>query len=238
MGSGDKVIGYVRVSTDKQGERGVGMEAQEQAISAECERRGWELLRIERDVLSGKTTKRPGLELALKAVRSSEASGIVVAKLDRLSRSVIDAARLLEEARADCWNIVALDFGLDFSTPQGELVANVLTAVAQWERRIIGERTREGMAIVRQQGVKIGRAASELNPEFPAEVRRANERARRRIRSLHSRGHSYSEIARRLNAEGVATTQGGARWYPATVRHVAGDFDPLAPKRRRKRVPA
>ena len=65
---------------------------------------------------------------------------MVVAKLDRLSRSVVDAGRLLEEARRG-FNIVALDLGLDLSTPTGELVANVLAAVAQWERRMIGQRT-------------------------------------------------------------------------------------------------
>jgi hypothetical protein len=71
----------------------------------------------------------------------------VVAKLDRLSRSVVDAGRLLEEARKGGFNIVALDLGLDLSTPTGELVANVLAAVAQWERRMIGVRTSEALQV-------------------------------------------------------------------------------------------
>jgi DNA invertase Pin-like site-specific DNA recombinase len=99
VGSGDRVVGYVRVSTDDQGANGAGLEAQRQAVRSECERRGWELLRFEEDVLSGKTLRRPGLEAALAACRSGEAAGIVVAKLDRLSRSIVDFARLLEEAR-------------------------------------------------------------------------------------------------------------------------------------------
>jgi DNA invertase Pin-like site-specific DNA recombinase len=93
----------------------------------------------------------------LRACRAGEAAGIVTAKLDRLSRSVIDFAKLLAEARKRGFKIVALDLGLDLSTPQGELVANVIASVAQWERRIIGQRTAEGLAAKKAQGVKLGR---------------------------------------------------------------------------------
>lgn len=146
MGNGSTVIGYARVSTEEQGATGSGLEAQRAAIKAECARRGWRLLRIEKDFLSGKNLKRPGLNAALAACRSGEVEGIVVHKLDRLSRSIVDFSRLLEEARKRGFDIVALDLGLDLSTPQGELVANVTASVAQWERRIIGERAREAVA--------------------------------------------------------------------------------------------
>jgi DNA invertase Pin-like site-specific DNA recombinase len=74
------------------------------------------------------------LREVLGALRRGEAEAVVVAKLDRLSRSVVDAGRLLDEARKRGFNIVDLDLGLDLSTPTSELVANVLAAVAQWER--------------------------------------------------------------------------------------------------------
>ena len=138
MSANLSVVGYVRVSTSDQGESGAGLGAQRSGIVLECERRRWSLLRIEEDVLSGRTLNRPGLQRVLDACRSKEAAGIVVARLDRLSRSVIDFGRLLEEARARGFNIVVLDLGLDLSTPQGELVANVIASVAQWERRVIG----------------------------------------------------------------------------------------------------
>src|SRR4051812_5678544 len=77
-------------------------------------------------------------------------------KLDRLSRSVVDFAGLLTDARKRGFNIAALDLGLDLSTPQGERVANVIASVAQWEPRIVGERTREDLAIKRAQGVRLG----------------------------------------------------------------------------------
>jgi DNA invertase Pin-like site-specific DNA recombinase len=117
MGVGDRVIGYVRVSTAEQGTNGAGLDAQRAAIEAECDRRTWQLIRIEEDVLSGRTLRRPGLQRGLEACRSAEADGVVVAKLDRLSRSLVDFAGLLGEAQAGGWNLVALDLGVDLSTP-------------------------------------------------------------------------------------------------------------------------
>jgi DNA invertase Pin-like site-specific DNA recombinase len=194
------------VSTEEQGEGGASLKAQRTAIEAECARRGWRLVRIERDVLSGKDMKRPGLKAALAACRSGEVEGIVVQKLDRLSRSIVDFSRLLEEARKRGFNVVALDLGLDLSTPQGELVANVIASVAEWERRIIGERTREALAVKKREGVNVGRPRS-----LPSNTVR-------RMRPARKRGLSYAEIAARLNRDGVPTAHGGARWHAATVR--------------------
>jgi DNA invertase Pin-like site-specific DNA recombinase len=77
---GTTVIGYARVSTEEQGAEGAGLEAQRAAIRAECDRRGWILDRIEEDVLSGKSLKRPGLQRAVDDCRAGEADGLVVAK--------------------------------------------------------------------------------------------------------------------------------------------------------------
>src|SRR5581483_3445214 len=106
-----------------------------------------------------------------------------------LSRSVIDFARVLEEARKRGFNVVALDLGLDLSTPQGELVANVLASVAQWERRIIGQRTREALAVKKRQGVAIGRP-----PTLPASVVK-------RIKRQRKAGKTYAAIAHALNRD-------------------------------------
>lgn len=209
VGDDETVIGYVRVSTEEQGESGAGLEAQRAAIKSECARRGWQLARIEQDVLSAKSMNRPGLRSALDACRSGEVAGIVVAKLDRLSRSVIDFGRLLAEANRGGWNIVGLDFGLDLSTPQGKLVANLLMSVAEWEREVIGQRTREGLAVKRAQGVRLGRPRS------------VDEKVVRRIRRERRKGRTFAAIADGLNADGVATAQSGKRWYPSTVRAVA-----------------
>jgi DNA invertase Pin-like site-specific DNA recombinase len=161
MGRDEKVVGYARVSTDSQGANGSSLEAQRLAIEQACEARGWVLVQIEEDVLSGRNMKRPGLQRALDACASGEVAGVVVAKLDRLSRSLIDFAGLLERARREGWNVVALDLGVDLSTPSGELVAAVMASVAQWERRVISERTKTALAVVKAKGEKkIGRKPS------------------------------------------------------------------------------
>ena len=154
----------------------------------------------------GSVRNRSGLQRALEACRSGEADGIVAAKLDRLSRSVIDFGRLLEDAKRRGFNVVALDLGLDLSTPQGELVANLFTSVAQWERRIIGQRTREALAVKRAEGVRLGRPRI-VPPRVVASIRRA-----------HTRGDTLTTIANRLNAKGEPTAHGGQCWYPGTVR--------------------
>lgn len=208
MGEGDRVVGYIRVSTEEQGQRGAGLEAQRRAIRAECERRGWQLVRIEQDVLSGRSMNRPGLLSALEACRSGGVSGIVVAKLDRLSRSLVDFAGLLAEAQAKGFNVVALDLGVDLSTPAGEFLASVMASAAQWERRIIGQRTKDALAVKKAEGVRLGR------PPLPADA------ISRRVRSMRKRGLTLQAIADRLNAEQVPTLRGGASWRPSSVRAV------------------
>jgi DNA invertase Pin-like site-specific DNA recombinase len=205
-----RVVGYVRVSSEEQAVSGLGLEAQRTAIETECTSRGWVLSAIYEDAgLSGNSvTNRPGLALALEDVESGGAGGIVVAKLDRLSRSLKDFASLMERAQSHGWNLVALDLGVDLSTAAGEFMANVMASAAQWERRIIGQRTKDALAAKRAQGVKLGRHS--VLPESVV----------RRILAARKAGEGWSAIASSLNAEKVATAHGGARWHPATVRAV------------------
>jgi len=202
------VVGYVRVSTDEQAESGLGLASQRAAIKAECARRGWTLVAIHEDALSGKSLNRPGMAAALMAVESGAASAIIVAKLDRLSRSLVDFASLMARAQAGRWNLVALDLGIDLTTAAGEFMANVMASAAQWERRIIGQRTRDALAVKRAQGVRLGRPVM-----LAADVTD-------RIVTAHRAGAGWSAIARQLNADAVPTAHGGVRWYPSTVRAV------------------
>ena len=187
------------------------MEAQREAIRADCLRRGWPLKVIHEDVgLSGKgLTGRAGLRQALEAVRTKEAGVLVVAKLDRLSRSLVDAAGILARADKEGWKFVALDLGVDTSTPSGALVAQVMASFAEYERKLIGQRTREAMAVKRSQGVRLGRPGK-LDPAVA-----------KRIRDARARGMSYAGVAAELNAEGILRPGGGVHWYPSTVREAA-----------------
>lgn len=81
----------------------------------------------------------------------------MVARLDRLSRSVLDFATVMGQARDEGWVLVALDLGVDTSQPSGQLVAHVVAAVADYEGALMGERTREAMAAARARGVHVGR---------------------------------------------------------------------------------
>jgi DNA invertase Pin-like site-specific DNA recombinase len=204
-----RVIGYVRVSTEEQGMSGAGLEAQRGAIAAECRRRGWELVEtIEDRGYSAKDLRRPGVQEALRTLQAGEAKALVVAKLDRLSRSMIDFAAVMAKAQKQNWALVALDVAVDSSTPAGEAMVHMLATFAQFERRLIAQRTREALAVKKAAGVRLGRP-----PTLP-------EAVVRRIQRRRARGDSFRAIADSLNGDEVPTAQGGARWYPATVRQV------------------
>ncbi len=202
-------VGYARVSTGEQAESGAGLVAQQTAIRQTCGARGWNLEAIQKDAgVSGRSLKRSGLLRALESLERGEASVLVVSKLDRLSRSLVDFAGLMERSRHRGWGLVALDVGVDTSTPQGEMVANVMATFAQFERQLIGLRTREALAVRRAEGVRLGRP--------PA----TSEGVRSRMLDLRREGLSYRAIARKLEAEGQRAPHGGSRWHPNTIRRL------------------
>lgn len=204
-----RVIGYARVSTSEQADSRAGLEAQRAAILAECQRRGWTLIdTIEDGGYSAKDLRRPGVRVALEELKRGRADALVVAKLDRLSRSMIDFTDLMGRASRQGWALVALDCAVDTTTPAGEAMANVLATFAQFERRLIGQRTREALAQKKAQGVRLGRPRA-----LPAKVRT-------RIKRQRAAGRSLARIADGLNRDRVPTAHGGARWYASTVRAV------------------
>jgi DNA invertase Pin-like site-specific DNA recombinase len=201
-----EAIGYLRVSTDEQADSRAGLEAQRAAILAEAERRGWHLVEVIEDAgFSGKDLNRPGIAAALDAMRRHRADTLVVAKLDRLSRSMLDFAALMDRASREHWALVALDLGVDTTTPAGEMMANVLATFAQFERRLIGQRTRDALAIKRASGTVLGRR------------RTMPDAVLARIRIERAEGRTLRAIADDLTADAIPTAQGGMRWYASTV---------------------
>jgi DNA invertase Pin-like site-specific DNA recombinase len=127
-----RFLGYLRVSTDEQADSGAGLAAQQEQLRRAFEYEGWELVEEIRDEgASGKDLDRPGLRRALELINAGEADGLVVAKLDRLTRSVVDFGDLLEWFDLAGAAFVALDLRLDTSTPTGAMVAHVLVVVAE-----------------------------------------------------------------------------------------------------------
>lgn len=202
-----KLIGYVRVSTDKQIESGAGIEAQISYLQQEADRRGLELEIVsEGEGASGKSMgKRSALNDAMKRLDKGEASALIVSKLDRLTRSVADFLTVLDRSRKGNWSLIIGDLAIDTSTPMGEAMATISATFAQLERRRIGERTKDGLAQKKLQGVVLGRPV----------VMQAS--TIEKIISLHNQGKGFNEIARILNAEAIPTTRGGSYWYASTV---------------------
>src|SRR3989454_2258717 len=209
-----KVGAYVRVSTDEQAVSGLSLEAQEAEIRAWAGARGYRVVATYSDLgISGSVAPeaRAGLTAALTAVRAG-AGTLMVAKLDRLSRSLLDFAGLMESSRREGWGLVALDLGVDTATPQGEMMANVMATFAQFERRLIGQRTRDALAVKRAQGQRLGRPL-----ELP-------EASRRRVVELRAAGLTKAAGAEGPTPRGGPTARGGrggARYGPSGPPSVA-----------------
>jgi len=197
-----RVIGYVRVSTNKQE---IGPAVQILDLQLEAERLGWDLDLRREDAASAKSLKgRPVLQQALVDLREHRADMLAVSKLDRLSRSVADFSAMLADAGREGWHIACLDLRVDTSTTMGRGMAHIAASFAQMERERISERTKEGLARVRASGKRVGRPSG-IGVDA---ILRATE--------LYALGLSLQEVADQLNDEGVPTAAGG-RWWPDRV---------------------
>lgn len=206
-----KAIGYVRASTIRQVTVGASIEAQTDAIERECERRGWQLLALERDAASARSLKRrPGLERAMAELDAGRYETLLVARMDRAFRSVGDFANTLARAEKGCWELRMLDPDVDTTSPYGRAMAHVAAAFAQLESDLISQRTREAIAVRRAAGTfRGGRVAHPT--EVPTDV---VERIMR-----HAGARSSREIAEMLTLSGEPAPRGEA-WSSRTVRKV------------------
>jgi DNA invertase Pin-like site-specific DNA recombinase len=207
------LVGYARLS--KSNAAGHGLDVQRQAIEDYCSRHGFSLLRIESDdgASGGSTKGRHGFSSALDACRTGEADGVIAAKLDRLTRSLLDFASLVEDAQRHRYAVIAIDQAFDLRTPSGEAMAGMLAVFAQWERRTISARTRDALKVAKGKGTKLGRPkGTPSHFKTPADVEA-------RIQGMSAEGLSLRLIASTLNGGGVATTRGG-QWSAESVRQV------------------
>jgi DNA invertase Pin-like site-specific DNA recombinase len=209
-----KAIGYVRVSTEKQADFGVSLEAQSEKVRAMAVVQGAELVELIIDAgESAKSLNRPGMARLLSLVDAGAVDAVIIAKLDRLTRSVKDLAELLERFNRRGVSLVSVAESLDTGTAAGRLVLNIMTAVSQWEREAIGERTRDAMNHKRANGERVGTvpfgfrtAADGLHLEAdPAE-----QGILSCIRDLKAVGHTTRQIADELNRQGFTTRRGTA----------------------------
>src|SRR5471030_1073704 len=152
-------IGYIRVSTDKQAERGLSLDAQREKLRAMAVVHDTELAEIIVDAESAKNLDRPGMKRILDLVRGCGVDTVIVAKLDRLTRSVRDLADLLDLFQKKGVALVSVAEALDTGCAAGRLVLNIMVSVSQWEREAISERTRDALQHKRSQGERVGNIA-------------------------------------------------------------------------------
>jgi site-specific DNA recombinase len=193
-----KAIGYVRVSTQEQARGGVSLAQQERSLRAYAKAKGWKLLEVCRDEgASGKSLDREGIRGALQALAKDEASILLVAKLDRLSRSVRDIFTLAEDVFGqDGKHLASLGESIDTTTAMGRAMLGMAAVFAQMERELIGERTRNGLAEVKAQGKHLGNVPIKKKRRDgrlvtdKAEVNRI-----RRAKRMKKKGASWREVA-------------------------------------------
>jgi DNA invertase Pin-like site-specific DNA recombinase len=215
-----KAIGYVRVSTDRQAEQGVSLEAQEAKIRAMATVQGAELFEVIVDGESAKNLNRPGLQRLLALVDRGKVEAVIIAKLDRLTRSVKDLCSLLELFEKRSVALISVAESLDTASAAGRLVITIMAAVSQWEREAIGERTRDALRHKRTSGERVGniRFGFRLSPDGKhVEPDPGEQGVLTEIRHLRQSGHTMRGIAATLNRKARRTRRGSA-WR---LEHVA-----------------
>lgn len=207
-----RAVAYLRVSTDKQAERGLSLEAQREKLDLYSRLHELDVVEVIVDAgESGKSLERPGLRRALELLQSGQADALAVVKLDRLTRSVRDLGTLLgtvfAPGRAE---LLSVTESLDTRTPAGRLVVHILGAVSQWERESTAQRTSEVMLHMSQTGLFVGGTPpygftvidGRLVTDFAEKV------VVDLILELAQAGQSFRAIARELKAQGIGTRAG------------------------------
>jgi len=197
---GEPVIGYVSAPTDPDA---TGVHRSERAIEQACRRSGWQLLDVLHDLESRRTMRRPGLFAALERIAEGEARGLVVSDARLLGQSMVDLAPLMRWFRDARAAFIALDLGLDTSTPRGTRVAMALIRLSSWDR-----------------GGAVNGDLGELHVDGSTNAAAGHGHAGllARLAAMDDDDMSLQEMADRLNAEGVQTLNGGDVWWPTSVR--------------------
>jgi len=218
-----KIIAYTRVSTSEQGESRNGLEAQQAAIARFCEQGSHELVALHEEVISGKffMDDRPVLKRAFAQAEKTGAI-LLVAKLDRLSRSVEFISSLMNRAR-----FATVEDGLECSPLQLHLKA----AIAENERKMISERTKAALAAVKARGVKLGgrtsghdKAMENASKAVKAEADAFAARLRPVIHRMRNAGMTVNAIATELNDHNFRTARGG-KWHASSVCNIIRRLD-------------
>jgi DNA invertase Pin-like site-specific DNA recombinase len=209
-----KFVAYYRVSTDRQGRSGLGLDAQKDVVQQRLNGGRWQLVAEFIEIESGKRAKRPNLDAALAACKKHKAK-LIVAKLDRLSRNVSFLLKLIDSGV----EVLFADLP-ELNGAMGRFMLTTMASVAELEAGLISERTKAALKAAKARGVRLGRHGAEvLAPTYRAEALLRATRLELVITELKGRGYSMARIATELNKRRVATPRGG-RWDHSSVRNV------------------
>ena len=202
---------YLRVSTARQANEGVGLEAQESKCRAHAERMGWDVAEVFKDEgISGKdgVDNRPGLKALLARARSIPGAVTVVYSVSRLARRQRLLWQLLDERDGEGLSISSATEAFDNTTPTGRAMLGMIAVFAQLEADMVSERTKDALAEVKAQGKKLGqKTMKELCPETVEYVKK-----------LYATGlYSYKSLAEELNRQNYPTVTGRGKWWSAGV---------------------
>jgi DNA invertase Pin-like site-specific DNA recombinase len=225
---------YYRVSTDKQGRSGLGLEAQKASVGSYVAASGGRMVAEFEEVESGKHRDRPQLALALGACRARRAT-LIIAKLDRLAR---DTAFLLSIVRgAGEAGVVFCDLPQLPPGPAGTFVLTMFAAVAELERGLISQRTKAALAAAKARGVRLG--GRSIAGGLDSAVSRAGRAAQAERAAAHradvlpfilaaqkAGAVSLRQVAAALTARGIQPPSGGDRWHASQVRRILGPSPP------------
>jgi len=219
-----RLLGYARVSTEDQAATGVSLAAQAERLRMFADLYGHQLVAVVSDVGSAKDMRRPALADVLARLRAGDADGLLVFKLDRLTRSLRDLLDLLDEFFAAGAQspraLLSVQEQIDTSTATGRMMVNLMMVIAQWERETIGERTREALRHKKVRGERVGGVPYgwKVGGDGRTLVPDAKEREAVCIaRSCRRDGMSLRAIGEVLWARGYRQRNGG-RWRPQTVK--------------------
>jgi site-specific DNA recombinase len=229
-----RVIGYVRVSTEEQGRDGVSLANQEEHIRKYCDLYKLDLVRIASDPgISAKTLDRPGLKSALDDLRRckpgrkhdpSSIDGLVIYKLDRLTRSIGDWDYLIRELFNEHTGKGLFSYSdqIDTRTANGRMFLNLIMTIAQWEREIIAERTSDALQGKIRRGERCGKVRFGYDLSSDGRTLIPNEHEQKAIdhmRTWKAAGKTYRDLVEMLKEYGIDTKDGGI-WRPATIRQI------------------
>ena len=224
LSSSKTAVGYIRVSTEEQSREGISLDAQKAKIKAYCTVKDLDLVDIIEDAgISAKNLNRPGIQTVLLMARKKEVDAVIICKLDRMFRSTEDA--LQTTRKFDKWEISfhSIQETLDTKSAMGRFFFTLMSAIAQMEREIIGERTKAALSHKRAKGEKTGGSVPfgfDVDETGHLVENIVEQKAIRLIASLRRKGYSLRAICRELAKEGHRTKAGKDKWDPKSVSRI------------------